>query len=189
MTCSDAFNVQSAVECLATAMAALPQNTPRFAVLQFGFDNFRQVNETYGRETGDAILEEAERRLCGIIREFELVVRLQGDEFAVLLHSVGSVIRAGRAADRLNAVLQQPYQSQNSMITLSASVGMALSPEDGMDAELLLRRAGRALRCAKDVGSGTVQFFEPAMEASRRKRNLAATDLTTAPVGQLLRAG
>lgn len=169
MTCSDAFNVRSAVECLEAAMVVLPQSHPRFAVLQFGFDGFRQVNETFGRGIGDAVLREAEHRLSGSVREFELVVRLPGDEFAVLLHSVGSVLRAGRATDRLNAILQVPYSIQDVTVTLTASVGMALSPEDGTDAEGLLRRAGRALRCAKDVGSGTLQFFEPAMEA-RRKR-------------------
>lgn len=176
MTCSDALYVRSAVECLATAMAALPQNPPRFAMLQFGFDDFRRVNEALGRDAGDSILELAEQRLATSVREYEAVVRLPGDEFAVLLHSVGTVIRAGRAADRLNAIVQQPYYVGDVAVTLTASVGMALSPEDGDDAELLLRRAGRALRCAKDVGSGTVQFFEPAMEISRRKRTTPGTE-------------
>src|SRR5579875_499714 len=172
--------MRRATERLAAAIAALPQGKAPFAVLRIGMDDFRVVNETMGYAIGDEVLELAEKRLQAAVREHEAVVRLPGDEFAVLLHSVESVIRAGAAADRLNDLLQRVYLVQGEIVNLSACVGIAMSPDDGAAAEMLLQRAGAALQCAKTAGTGMVQFFEPAMEENRRKRHALSLDLRKA---------
>ena len=172
--------MRMAVERLEGAIAALPQDGAPFGVLRVGMDDFRGINEAHGHAIGDEVLELAERRLAAAAREHEVVVRLPGDEFAVLLHSVESVIRVGAAADRLNDLLQRVYLVQGEVINVTACLGVALAPEDGSHAELLLQRAGAALQCAKAAGNGMVQFFEPAMEENRKKRHLLSMDLRKA---------
>ena len=172
--------MRSATERLEMAIAALPQKGEPFAVLRIGMDQFRAINDTFGHAIGDEVLASAEQRLQAAVREHEIVVRLPGDEFAVLLHTMDSVLRAGAAADRLNDLLQRVYLVQGEVVHLTACFGVALAPEDGDHAEMLLQRAGAALHCAKMAGSGTVQFFEPAMEQNRRKRHSLALDLRKA---------
>ena len=172
--------MRTAVERLEMAIAALPNSCSTFAVLRIGMDDFRLVNETHGHAIGDEVLQLAERRLQAAVREHEIVVRLPGDEFAVLLHSVESVMRAGSAADRLNDLLQRVYLVQGEVVNVSACVGVSLAPEDGVRAEPLLQRAGNALQCAKAAGIGLVQFFEPAMEEDRKRRHSLSLDLRKA---------
>lgn len=170
----------SPAERLQIAIEALPRSTAPFAVLRIGMDDFGSLNESYGSLVGNQVLEIAEQRLASAVREHELVVRLPGDEFAVLLHSVQSVIRAGAAADRLNDLLCRTYMVGGEALEVTACVGIAVAPEDGDTAELLLGRAGAALACAKAAGIGTVQLFEPAMEAGRQKRHALSLDLRKA---------
>jgi diguanylate cyclase (GGDEF)-like protein len=172
--------MRTATERLEAAIAALPPGGAPFAVLRIGMDGFRVVNETLGHAIGDDVLELAEQRLQAAVREHEIVVRLPGDEFAVLLHSVESVLRAGAAADRLNDLVQRVYLVQGEVVNVTACLGIALAPEDGTRAELLLQRAGAALQCAKASGIGMVQFFEPAMEENRKKRHSLSLDLRKA---------
>lgn len=172
--------MKNAVERLETAIAALPQTDAPFAVLRIGMDDFRLINDTFGHGIGDEVLDLAEKRLAAAIREHEIVLRLPGDEFVVLLHSVESVVRAGAAADRLNDLLQRVYLVDGEVVNVTACFGVALAPEDGNRAEILLQRAGAALQCAKASGIGMVQFFEPAMEENRKKRHTLSLDLRRA---------
>ncbi len=172
--------MEAAGERLQTAIAALPGGRSSFAVLRIGMDDFHLVNQAHGRAVGDEVLDLAEQRLQAAVREHEIVLRLEGDEFAVLLHPVESVMRAGAAADRLNELLQSAYPLRGDNVHVTACIGVALAPEDGTQAELLLARAGAALACAKAAGIGLVQFFEPAMEGNRKKRHSLSLDLRKA---------
>lgn len=172
--------MRTATERLQRAIAALPQDGAPFAVLRIGMDRFRVINATFGHTIGDEVLDLAENRLQASIREHEIVVRLPSDEFAVLLHSVESVIRAGSVADRLNELLQRVYLVDGEVVNVTACMGVALAPDDGVHAELLLQRAGAAMQCAKAAGMGMVQFFEPAMEEERKKRHSLSLDLRKA---------
>ncbi len=172
--------MRKATDRLELAIAALPRDGAPFAMLRIGLDDFGVVNETMGVAVGDEVLELAAKRLAAGVREHEIVVRLPGDEFAVLLHSVESVIRAGAAADRLNELLQRVYLVGGEVINITACIGVALAPEDGTDAEQLLGRAGAAMVCAKAAGTGMVQFFEPAMEENRKKLHALSLDLRKA---------
>lgn len=163
--------MSTAIERLEMAIAALRQEVAPFAMLRIGIDDLRNVKDTLRVSTGNEVLAQAEKRLQAAVREHEIVVRLPGDEFAVLLHSVSSVIRAGAAADRLNDLLQQTYLVEGEPVSVTACIGIALAPEDGTRAEILLGRAGAALRCARIAGTGTVQFFESAMEEDRKERH------------------
>lgn len=167
--------MQAALRDLQRVMTAMPPSAPPFAVLRVGLDHFRGLNERLGTAAGDALLTMVMQRLQSGIREHEAVIRLPGDEFAVVLHSVSSVLRAGRAADRLHALAQEPYLFGGERVELCCCMGLALSPMDGCEAEHLLYRAGIALQHAKAAGSGVVQFFEPAMALSRKPMLSALT--------------
>ena len=172
--------MRTATERLETAIAALPAGSASFAVLRIGMDNFRIVNEALGHAIGDEVLDLAERRLEAAMGNHEIVVRLPGDEFAVLLYPVESVVGAGSVADRLNDLLQRVYLVAGEVVTVTACLGVALAPEDGVHAELLLQRAGAALQCAKSSGIGMVQFFEPAMEENHKRRHSMSLDIRKA---------
>ncbi len=149
-------------------MDAISAQAMPFAVLRIGLDNCHNLQERFGPFAGEALQRMMVVRLQSGIREQEAVLRLPADEFAVVLQAVTSVVRAGRAADRLHALIQEPYPLGGDTVQLCCSMGLALAPMDGYDAETLLHRAGVALQYAKAAGSGVVQFFEPAMALSRK---------------------
>lgn len=163
--------IEHGVEELAQAMAGLPPDVAPSVVLHLGLDNFHAVISTYGPVAAETLLLLAYQRLLQSVREHEAVVQLGGTEFAVLLHSVTSVLRAGRAADRLHRLLEQPFTLPDGRtVQVCACVGVALCPEDGTDARSLLHRASIALRHARAAGAGLIQFYEPAMETRRSSR-------------------
>lgn len=163
--------MEHGAEQLAQAMAGLPPDIAPSVVLHLGLDNLQSLTGTYGQAAADTLRTLANQRLLQSVREHEAVVQLANDEFAVLLHSVTSVLRAGRAADRLHRLLEQSVTlPDGTTLHVSACVGVALCPEDGCDARSLLHRASIALRHARAAGAGLIQFYEPAMESSRSGR-------------------
>lgn len=160
---------------LAQAMAGLPSDIAPSVVLHLSLDNLQSIQRLHGKDAAEAVRTLAYERLVQSVREHEAVVQLADDEFAVLLHSVTSVLRAGRAADRLHRLLEQSFVLQDGgKVQISACVGVALCPEDGCDAHALLLRASIALRHARAAGAGLIQFYEPAMESTRSARPLLA---------------
>jgi diguanylate cyclase (GGDEF)-like protein/PAS domain S-box-containing protein len=149
----------------------LGRDAPRFAVLCIDLDRFKEVNDTLGHGTGDALLRAAGRRLARCVREGDVVARLGGDEFAVIQSDVTLADDAGALAGRIVEQLGRPYMITGHRVIIGASVGIALAPNDGVEAEALLRHADVALYRAKDTGRGTFAFFEaPMVEALREKR-------------------
>jgi diguanylate cyclase (GGDEF)-like protein len=126
----------------------------RLALLLLDLNGFKQVNDTAGHHTGDALLHAVGRRLAGALRDGDLVARLGGDEFAVLLTRDPDEQRATAIAERLHERLRQPYDIEDRPVMVGASIGVALFPADAADIESLLRAADAAMYRAKRDGGG-----------------------------------
>ncbi len=128
------------------------------AVLYLDIDHFKDVNETLGHSTGDQLLVEVSRRLKAQLRTGDVVGRTGGDEFLVLVHDC-TAEEAARIARRLLEYVAAPITAQALHLTMSASVGIALYPDHGTDAETLLKHADTAVHEAKRKGRGKFHFF------------------------------
>lgn len=155
------------------------------AVLCLDLDGFKGVNDTLGHPAGDALLRQVAAALTELAPD-GVVARLGGDEFAILL--TGSV-----AADRPRALAQavldrfrEPLRIDGQTVATGTSIGIALGPADGEDADQLLKNADLALYRAKDDGHGAFRFFEPSLDAAARARRELELDLRSAiATGQL----
>ncbi len=157
---------------LEAALADAWQHNGRFALLLLDLDGFKQVNDAYGHSAGDLLLREATQRLLRVLREHETLARMGGDEFAVLLvDPLGDVDQVEIAAQRLLHVLRTPFDlGTGRQATISGSVGAAIYPEDGADAESLLRRADLALYAAKAAGRDRYLRFAADFEREAQQR-------------------
>ncbi|MFM7299377.1 MAG: diguanylate cyclase domain-containing protein, partial [Planctomycetota bacterium] len=130
---------------------------PGLALLFIDLDGFKLVNDTYGHEAGDHVLKVTARRLASTLRAGDTVARLGGDEFVLLLPAVAGSEEARKVGEKLVAAIEQPIEWNDAALRVSASIGLALYPEDGDEPETLLRRADKAMYRAKTGGSGQVE--------------------------------
>ena len=127
------------------------------AVLILDLDHFKEVNETFGHQAGDRLLEQVGPRLRSEIRPEDMVARLGGDEFAVLLPKTDATAATLTAA-RLLGVLERPFEVEGQHLDVAVSIGLAMSPDDGDDPDTLLRRADIALFVAKQPRGSFVRY-------------------------------
>jgi diguanylate cyclase (GGDEF)-like protein len=123
------------------------------ALLVMDLDRFKEVNDTFGHHYGDLLLRQLGEHLGSVLRECDTIARLGGDEFAVLLPAA-TADDARQVAARLLRVLEQPFALNGLQLEIDASIGIALAPEHGTDADTLLRRADVAMYVAKRSSSG-----------------------------------
>jgi len=152
------------------------------AVLYLDLDNFKRVNDTLGHAVGDELLCVVADRLRGSLRygsdsvagsnstRVGDIARLGGDEFMVLLPSLRSTVDAGAVAERLILALREPMQLASNSLVVTPSVGIAIFPQDGADAETLLRNADLAMYFAKRRSPGTFAYFDVSMNATALHR-------------------
>ncbi|HEU4708810.1 MAG TPA: EAL domain-containing protein, partial [Methylophilaceae bacterium] len=129
------------------------------AVLFFDLDRFKPINDTYGHQVGDQMLQEVARRLRDSLRSCDVVGRIGGDEFIAILDDVKSETDVALAANNLLKVLRQPYYVDTLELRTSPSIGISLCPHDGMEIDVLIRHADAAMYQAKANGRNTYQFF------------------------------
>lgn len=178
-------NYPTSRDLLATAcrtISSVKENSssPLFAVLMIDLDHFKSLNDTLGHSMAGEILDRGSQRLQSALRERDSLLRLPEDQFAIVLSPVLSAQDTGILADCLAELLQRSYLIRGQVVNISASIGIALAPEHGTLSEILLKRAGMALQCAKSSGPGMVQFFDPAMEDRIVARSALALDLRKA---------
>jgi len=166
-------------ERLDRALARSGRKNP-LSVLCVDLDHFKAVNDTLGHPVGDDLLRAVAGRLSACVREGDTVARLGGDEFVVLLPDGQGRGQAEDLARRLIEAVAAPFEIQGHRITIGASIGLALAPEDGDHAEALLSNADLALYRAKAQGRGTACFFEPGMDARAEARRRLEQDLRAA---------
>jgi diguanylate cyclase len=146
---------------------ALARRTAQpLAVLFIDLDHFKKINDSLGHQAGDELLTGAAARMKDLLRDVDTLARLGGDEFIIVLGGPLSPDSVSAVAVRLVESLQQPYRLAGTTAHSGASVGVALFPDDGLDADTLLRHADMAMYAAKREGRGNFQFFSPAMNAA-----------------------
>ncbi|WP_311223076.1 MULTISPECIES: EAL domain-containing protein [unclassified Acidovorax] len=149
---------------LSQTLIATQRRHARTAVLFLDLDHFKTVNDSLGHQAGDLLLCEMARRLLGAVRASDLVARVGGDQFAVVLPDIHNRGDAATVADKLLADMRAVFHVEGTPLSLSPSIGISVFPEDGHSPDELMRRADAAMHAAKDTGRGNRQFYAPGME-------------------------
>jgi diguanylate cyclase (GGDEF)-like protein/PAS domain S-box-containing protein len=149
------------------------------AVLFLDLDRFKHVNDSRGHETGDKLLKTVAQRVRATVRAEDVVVRMGGDEFVVILKSVqADLVR--ETADRINEALCAPMVVDGRTLVTTVSIGVALYPHDGLDMGELLRHSDTAMYQAKDRGRNNYQLFSPGMDRRLKERIAIESSLRAA---------
>ncbi|HXL84000.1 MAG TPA: EAL domain-containing protein [Casimicrobiaceae bacterium] len=159
---------------------ALTRRSGHCALLFIDLDQFKHVNDTLGHRCGDQVLAAVADRLRRLVRESDIVARFGGDEFVILQAPVTRREEIDALAKRLVDAIAMPYEIDIHQIVIGASVGIALAPEDGDNADALLKNADMALYRAKAEGRAAWCFFEPEMDAQAQARRSLEFDLRDA---------
>ncbi|MGI3900886.1 MAG: putative bifunctional diguanylate cyclase/phosphodiesterase [Janthinobacterium lividum] len=168
---------------LDAALAEVRDSGNGFTVMLIDLDRFKPVNDLQGHAAGDLVLCEVAGRLQDLVGKGGTVARLGGDEFAIITQarSPGPLVESAiRLAGRIVASVREPMTPVGSRIEIGASVGIALCPSDGDDAETLIRAADLAMYRAKQDGRGTFRFFEQSMDQDLRDKAALEADFRAA---------
>lgn len=152
----------------------------KIAVLFIDLDRFKPINDNHGHQTGDEILIESARRIRKNIRESDTVSRLSGDEFALILHDVVDYRDVKKVAEQIISEIQLPYVIGDISVHTSASIGIALYPDDAETADSLLRKADQAMYEVKANGRNGCQFYTREMQERSEYRHALLNKLIAA---------
>ena len=159
---------------LGQALVHAERDNSSIAVMMLDLDHFKAINDSLGHPAGDQLLVEVARRLQGCVRSEDTVARLGGDEFVVLLWGLGSQAEAvkdtTRVAAKIRERLSEPYVIEGRNLIVTPSLGIALFPENGRTADVLLKHADTAMYQAKSRGRDNYQFFSKAMNIAAVER-------------------
>jgi diguanylate cyclase (GGDEF)-like protein len=155
---------------LTQALAIAARDKSSLAVLFMDLDHFKNVNDTAGHPGGDALLQEAAARMKASVRESDFVARLGGDEFTVLMTNLVAADATRRVAEQLLHVMRTPFIVADHVRFLTASIGIAVYPEDGQTADDLIKRADTAMYRAKATGRDKSVYFEERMNSEALSR-------------------
>jgi diguanylate cyclase (GGDEF)-like protein/PAS domain S-box-containing protein len=148
---------------IANAISIAPRHSKRVAVLFLDLDGFKGINDTFGHAAGDKLLKMVAERLAACVRGSDTVSRLGGDEFVVLLSEVERPEDSAITARRMIEAVSEPYVVDRHEVRVTVSIGVSTYPDDGVDADLLIKNADAAMYQAKESGRHGYQFYKPAM--------------------------
>jgi diguanylate cyclase (GGDEF)-like protein len=163
---------------LKTALAD-PEREP-LAVMFIDLDGFKSINDAHGHQAGDCFLRAVATSLRSSVRPRDTVSRFGGDEFVVVLHAYGGMDNLVRICRKVLDLVSQPVLVNGQLMAVSPSVGVAISPRDGIDAEMLLRNADAAMYAVKETGKADFRFYEEGMHERARERQAMTMDLREA---------
>ncbi len=150
------------------------------AVVCIDLNNFKAVNEELGHRAGDSVLQAIALRIRGLMRDNDLAARLGGNEFAAIIPGVAGPDETSAIAERLIRAVSEPCEVGGQMARVLATIGIAIAPGDGDEADLLLANAGMALFQAKEECRGGLRYFEPEINARAQTRRRMEADLRAA---------
>ncbi|TAK45637.1 MAG: EAL domain-containing protein [Betaproteobacteria bacterium] len=159
------------------ALAFSVRNRKLTAVMFVDLDRFKHVNDTLGHAVGDAMLKEVAQRLVDQLREGDTICRLGGDEFVILLPEIKRSSDAAHVAQKIIEAVAQPVTLDERDLHITCSIGITVFPDDGRDAEALIRNADAAMYHAKEIGRANYQFFTEQMNIAATRRLALENDL------------
>jgi diguanylate cyclase (GGDEF)-like protein len=165
---------------LTEAIAMAQRYRRNLAVLYMDVDRFKHINDSLGHDVGDRLLQAIAVRLYACVRSSDTVSRQGGDEFVILLSEVTHVEDAGVIAEKILNALKTPYRIDDHDLHLTVSIGIASYPEDGAEAEALMKNADLAMYHAKDNGRNNYQFFQAEMNVRAVERQSVENGLRKA---------
>ena len=165
---------------LTQSLSLAQRHRQKMAVLYVDVDRFKHVNDSLGHSIGDRMLQSVAQRLLACVRNSDTVSRHGGDEFVVLLADVTHAQDAVVSVDKILLALSTPHRVEQHDLSITASIGIAIYPDDGADADTLMKHADFAMLHAKDNGRNSYQFFKPEMNARARERHSLETGLRDA---------
>jgi diguanylate cyclase (GGDEF)-like protein len=162
------------------AIALATRHTKKVAVLFLDLDGFKHINDSLGHPIGDKLLQSVAKRLVDCIRGSDSVSRQGGDEFVLLLLELERAEDAAVTARRMLEAVAQPHTIDQHDLHVTASIGLSIYPDDGLDAETLIKNADTAMYQAKENGRRSFQFFKPAMNVRAVERQFIEEGLRRA---------
>jgi diguanylate cyclase (GGDEF)-like protein len=167
-------------ENLPAAISACAAKQASAALLFIDLDNFKTANDTLGHALGDQLLQAVAKRVRAAIRDVDVLCRLGGDEFTVILGIVETAQEAAAVSERILTALRQPFSIAGHETMVGSSIGISLYPANGLDADTLIKHADLAMYRAKELGKGGFQFFAPHLSAHVEKKLALENDLRLA---------
>ncbi|MDT9002297.1 PAS domain S-box protein [Paucibacter sp. APW11] len=146
---------------LNTGLLNARRNAKSLAVCYLDLDGFKSINDQHGHSIGDQLLVQIAERIAGVLRSHDTIARLGGDEFVLLLAELERSNQCQPLLERVLSAIQAPLQVGSLQLQITASIGVTLFPEDGADADTLLRHADQAMYMAKDAGKNRYYLFDP----------------------------
>jgi len=165
---------------LTQALALSYRNRKQTAAMFIDLDRFKTINDSLGHAVGDQLLQEVAQRLVRQLRVGDTVCRLGGDEFVVVLPEITRGADAAQVAQKIIETLSEPIALEGREVTVTPSIGISVFPEDGSDAETLIRNADAAMYHAKEMGRSNYQFFTDQMNLAASRRLTMENDLRRA---------
>ena len=150
------------------------------ALLFIDLDHFKRINDSLGHHAGDLVLQAAAQRLQACVRKDDMLARLGGDEFVIVLYSLRHSQEAALVAAKVLNALEAPFELDGNVLHAGGSIGISLFPEDGKDADTLMRAADTAMYHAKSNGRGNYQFFTEELNTTIQHRLAIESQLRTA---------
>jgi diguanylate cyclase (GGDEF)-like protein/PAS domain S-box-containing protein len=163
------------VDRLHLAMAHAQRHQQKLAVMLLDLDQFKDINDRYGHNVGDQLLQIVGKRLTGLLRKSDTVSRMGGDEFFLLLPEFTQVNDAVTIAQKIMDAFQEPFVFDDHKLNITTSIGIALYPDDGEQVDILLINADIAMYQAKEKGRNNYQRYTPTMRALVQRKHSRKT--------------
>lgn len=152
----------------------------KLAIIDLNMDHFKDINESYGYTAGDNVIQQLALKLTSILDQESILSRVGGDEFIIVLDNLNDVLKCEEVVKKIQALFVEVFTAEGIDFKLSASMGIAIYPDDGENSDVLLKNADIALRRAKDEGRNTYCFFSSEMSVQLLERVLLERELRRA---------
>lgn len=159
---------------------AMERNESLVILMYLDLDHFKEINDTLGHDKGDILLQIAAKRLIDCARKSDIVSRLGGDEFTIILNNIDSLECVNEIATKITHELSLPFYIENEILFISVSIGITVAPSDGNTPEKLLKNADQAMYAAKNDGRNRYRYFTPSMQEALSKRTLMVHEMREA---------